>query len=350
MGRSSKGPVCIIGMHRSGTSMIARLLQLCGLTLGPVEMLMGPSMSNLTGHFEHRGFLEINEALLRHLGGSWDNPAEPKPGWEENAALNAIVRDAQALVKNFADHSHWGWKEPRTTILAPFWKRIIPDLRFVICIRNPLEVARSVAKRNGLSVGGSAFLWNMYTKAAIRDTADCPRVLSFYEDFFRSPKEELNRVAKFCHLKVPAEWSVVEQSISNELRNQSVSTSELLDETAIPSEYKLWYLATRAIVHDEAIPGTDEWAALARISLAAEKLLALMSKFSSEQQIVRLQEVIAKKDQEWSARMVQELVSKDLRISDLEKDNDRLQLFSDAVRGTWVYRLYSKILKPLRSK
>lgn len=342
--------ICIIGMHRSGTSMIASLLQLCGLTLGPVEMLMGPSMSNLMGHFEHSGFLEINEALLRHLGGSWDNPPEPKPGWEENAALNAIVRDAQALVKNFADHPHWGWKEPRTTILVPFWKKIIPDLRFVICIRNPLEVARSVAKRNGLSVGGSAFLWNMYTQAAIRDTADCPRVLSFYEDFFRSPREELYRVAKFCHLKVPADWSVVAQSISNELRNQSISTSELLDETAIPSEYKLWYLATHALIHGESESGAKEEVDSERLSIAAGKLLELMHKFSSEQELARLQAAIAKKDQVWSARMMQELASKDLRISELQKDNDRLQLFSDAVRGTWVYRLYSKILKPLRSQ
>jgi sulfotransferase family protein len=342
--------VCIIGMHRSGTSMVANLLQLCGLSLGPEQKLMGPSTSNPKGHFEHSGFLKINEALFRHLGGSWDNPPELKPGWEGNAALDAIVRDAEALVKNFADHSHWGWKEPRTTILVPFWKRVIPDLRFVICIRNPIEVARSVAKRNGLSVSGSAYLWNLYTQAAIRDTADCHRVLSFYQDFFRSPREELSRVAKFCNLEVPADWSVVEQSISNELRNQSIRTSELLDETAIPSEYKLWYLATRAIVHDETVTGTDECATLGRISLASGKLLALMDKFSSEQQIAHLQAMIAKKDQEWSARMMQELASKDIRISELQTNNERLQLFSDAVRRTWVYRFYSKILKPLRSQ
>jgi hypothetical protein len=350
MDSSSKIQICIIGMHRSGTSMVANLLRRCGLVLGPDEKLMGPSDSNLAGHFEHRGFLEINEALLKHLGGSWESPPDAKPDWERDAALDVFIHDAELLLRTFANSSHWGWKEPRTTILLPFWKRIVPNLHFVICIRNPLEVARSVAKRNGLSVNGAAHLWNVYTQAAIRDTAGCPRVLTFYEDYFHKPREEITKLANFCHLTVPADWSVVEQSISNDLRNQSISATELLDETAIPSEYKLWYLAARGIVHDESGLGADECLTLDRISVAAGKLLGLIQKFSSEQEVARLQAAIAKKDQEWSARMVQELTRRDVQLSELQKDNDRLQLFSDTVRGTWVYRFYSKILKPLRSQ
>jgi hypothetical protein len=187
----------------------------------------------------------------------------------------------------------------------------------------------------------------LYTQAAIRDTAGLPRVLSFYEDYFHNPIEEVNKVAKFCRLKTPSDWSEVEQTISRELRNQSISAIELLDEMAIPSEYKLWYLAAHALIHGESESGAKEEVASERRSIAAGKLLELMHKFSSEQELARLQAAIAKKDQEWSTRMVQELASKDLRISELQKDNDRLQLFSDTVRRTVPYRVYRKFVRPL---
>ena len=81
------GPVCIIGMHRSGTSMVANLLRRHGLSLGPDECLLGANESNQAGHFEHAGFVEINEALLKQLGGSWDNPPRLQSGWEQDLRI-----------------------------------------------------------------------------------------------------------------------------------------------------------------------------------------------------------------------------------------------------------------------
>ena len=61
--------VCIIGMHRSGTSMVTRLLKSCGLILGPDAQLVGPDAGNIDGHFEHMGFVKINDAILSTLAG-----------------------------------------------------------------------------------------------------------------------------------------------------------------------------------------------------------------------------------------------------------------------------------------
>ena len=66
--------VCIVGMHRSGTSMVTRLLNLCGLDLGAEQDLLGPDRGNPLGHFEHKGFKGLDESLLAHFGGSTDNP------------------------------------------------------------------------------------------------------------------------------------------------------------------------------------------------------------------------------------------------------------------------------------
>jgi len=62
--------VCIAGMHRSGTSMVARLLSDCGVYLGSPQDLLPPQPDNPKGYFEHKGMLALNEALLEHLGGA----------------------------------------------------------------------------------------------------------------------------------------------------------------------------------------------------------------------------------------------------------------------------------------
>jgi hypothetical protein len=61
-------------MHRSGTSMIAHLLNLCGLDLGPSEQLLSPQGDNPLGFFENEGFRRVNDALLKHFGCSWQKP------------------------------------------------------------------------------------------------------------------------------------------------------------------------------------------------------------------------------------------------------------------------------------
>ena len=327
--------------------MVANLLRRCGLVLGADEELVGASTSNLAGHHEHRGFLNINEALLDSLGGAWKNPPDCDPGWEHSPVLNDLVRDAQLLLENFPNTLQWGWKEPRTTILLPFWKRLVPNLRFVICIRNPVEVAHSVAKRDGLSISGGAYLWNLYTQAAIRNTTGCPRVLTFYDDYFHCPREEVARVASFCNLNVPADWSVIEQSISAKFRNHLLNSSDLLEETSIPTEFKLWYLAARGLFHDVSMSGADKCATLDGLAVAAGKLLSLMDEFSSEREVARLQAVIASTDHEWSIRMVQELERLNGKICELENSVHRLQLFSDTVRATLAYRLYRGFIRPL---
>ena len=242
-----QGPICIIGMHRSGTSMVARLLNLCGLYLGPAEHLVGSLESNPLGHFEHVGFLKINEALLAHLGGSSDNPPDLKDGWELDPSLEPFVHEAQALIGTFPSHVLWGWKEPRTSLLVPFWRLLIPSIRFVICVRNPLDVAKSLARRDGVSIEHGAALWYRYMRAAIRDTEGCPRILTFYEDFFRDPDQETRKLLSFCGLGFPANSSELEDAVASDLRHHSSGLSELLGDQRILPQHVLFFLGLRAI-------------------------------------------------------------------------------------------------------
>ena len=65
-------PICIAGMHRSGTSMVARLLNLCGLYLGPESELSPPAPDNPEGYWENKHFVGINDRILAHLDAGWD--------------------------------------------------------------------------------------------------------------------------------------------------------------------------------------------------------------------------------------------------------------------------------------
>ena len=346
------GPICIIGMHRSGTSMVANLLRVQGLSLGLVEELLGANDSNQFGHFEHTGFFEINEALLKQLGGSWDNPPQLQPGWEQDPALDKMIGEARSLIEDFAACPTWGWKDPRTTILLPFWQKIIPNLRYVICIRNPLEVAFSLAQRDGVSIPAAARLWSQYTCQGIQQTDGLPRILTFYEDYFLRPVDEVNRVSEFCGLRNVGDLSRIHENISGELRHQIGGTVELLNERNISLEDKVLYFLLRTLPSNNLCAIENGDGNKTKVSDNIGSVLRVISDLHDQEKILQLETVLGEKEQQLNVlrtRMREESRKKDERIVQLEDHNARLQAFADAVRQTVAYRLYRAFLKPFRA-
>src|SRR5262245_28150013 len=139
-------PVCIVGMHRSGTSMVAKLLHESGLHLGNASDLMPADAHNEDGYWEHVRFLELNEAILNELGAAWDSPPHLTADWKRLSALPQVRGQADALFQEFGGSEPWGWKDPRTSLTLPFWLERCPDLKMIICVRNPFEVAVSLRR------------------------------------------------------------------------------------------------------------------------------------------------------------------------------------------------------------
>jgi hypothetical protein len=342
--------ICIIGMHRSGTSMVARLLGLCGLNLGGDDQLIGPDEGNPLGHFEHAGFHRINEALLEHFGGSWDNPPELNPGWQNDSSLSHLAAEGKRLISTFTESRPWGWKEPRTTLLLPFWKSIIPSLRFVICVRSPLDVARSLEKRDGMSIGAGAALWHRYFGAAVRNTEGSPRIFTFYEDYFDDPLSEINRVSGFCGLSPGENPSELHAVVSRELRHHTSEIADLFNAEIIPVQLKLFYVSVWALYSQRyAWPRSTKYEG-DMTSVSIGKLLDSLAEIEDREKVAQLQSALIRKAQEVTA--VRSAVRKQLselekQMTALQAENLRLQAFSDAVRNTFVYRFYKKCLRPL---
>jgi len=198
-------PVAILGMHRSGTSMVALLLAECGLYLGHERDLMPPAPDNPAGFGENVRFVELNERLLATLGGSWDAVPEPGPGWLERVDVTLLQAEAEQLVQAFADCEPWGWKDPRSSVTFPFWERIAGPLEVVVCVRDPLEVALSLQRRNGVSLDFGLALWLEYNERIVATTSADSRIVSHYDAYFSSPRRELERVAAFIDLPVDDE-------------------------------------------------------------------------------------------------------------------------------------------------
>src|SRR5262249_45296500 len=141
--------VCTLGMHRSGTSLVSRILNVRGVYLGPEEHLMRPSADNPTGHWESRLIKQINDEILSILGGTWQEPPPLPTGWERSPELAAPRRRAREIIEgDFAGSELWGFKDPRSSLTLPFWQRILDPMRYVICLRNPIDVAASAQDRS----------------------------------------------------------------------------------------------------------------------------------------------------------------------------------------------------------
>lgn len=145
--------ICVLGMHRSGTSCLAGCLQDYGLHLGDV---VNAAPHNKKGNKENLTVRGINDLVLAASGGSWDQP----PGtlsW--NDGLRAR-RDE--LISSYANFPSWGFKDPRTLITLPFWLEALPNLHFIGTFRHPTAVAESFEKREGTDPTTAIALWKDY--------------------------------------------------------------------------------------------------------------------------------------------------------------------------------------------
>jgi hypothetical protein len=220
---------CITGMHRSGTSMVARLLNECGMFLGSPDELTRPAPDNLGGYFENSEFVTLNEDLMRQFDGTWDKPPRFPEGWEFSSHAAKMVTRGEKLVAK-SRQAYWGWKDPRTSITLPFWRRLVPDLRVVICLRNPIEVDESLFLRGDDSFYPSSFeLWTSHYQRLLAAIPPQQRLVTHYQSYFEAPRAELKRLLTW--LEMPVSDEAIKRAaefVSNNIRHQKASQAELL--------------------------------------------------------------------------------------------------------------------------
>lgn len=237
-------PIIVLGMHRSGTSIISRSLESLGLFQGV----------RFEDNHESTFFLELNRSLIRHVHGWWDHPEPLHAFFKRPQAVEmTIARLAKTLCSIHAREYlgwkrlvryrsmfnlpyPWGWKDPRTIFTLPLWIRLFPEARLIYIARNGVDVAASLVAREQrqlarrakkmkrrraiasfagaldqmgykgsvrcLTMEGSFSLWEEYVDEAERHLAQLPNrrhVLS-YEQFAIEPARHLADLAEFAGL------------------------------------------------------------------------------------------------------------------------------------------------------
>jgi hypothetical protein len=195
--------IVVLGMHRSGTSAIARAVAALGVDLG--DDFLDAQPENPTGYWEDRGIVELNERALKALGLTWDAlPAiEPRRfgGWH----MWKLRREARRyLRRRFAHEPLWGFKDPRTIRLLPFWLRVLReasvDDSYLLAIRNPASVAASLHARQKMNAETAQRLWlvNVVPFLGALDG----KLLSVvdYDLLMRDPRGQLERMAQRLRL------------------------------------------------------------------------------------------------------------------------------------------------------
>jgi glycosyltransferase involved in cell wall biosynthesis len=168
----------VLGMHRSGTSAFARVLNLCGCFL-PAKLKPPKLGVNPKGFWEPEAVLDLNVRAMRQLGGDWSRVDFTLPNAGE--FVNEFESDACALLESeYGNQQTILIKDPRICVLAPLWHRALEVAGYrpvyVVPIRSPMEVAQSLHARGDMTVTEGLSLWLAYMKQVAAFTESNPDV------------------------------------------------------------------------------------------------------------------------------------------------------------------------------
>jgi len=277
--------ICVLGAHRSGTSAVTRALNLLGVYLGEPENLMPPQPENPKGFWEHLDIYHLQERILAACDRTWDSPAPLPEGWQRAAVMAPLADELAALVRErFASRPLWLWKDPRTCLLLPLWRKVLAELsielRVLFVVRNPLDVARSLHRRNGYPVDKGFGIWLHYNLAAMHDLAGLEVVWLSYDRFLDDWETELRRCATGLHIPWPGDVASLRREmqifVRPDLRHSLSSTADLLDADPPPPVLRLYEILqqclsaghTPAMVQEEVDRLHAEFASWARLFTA----------------------------------------------------------------------------------
>ena len=217
MSRSKRQAVIVLGMHRSGTSALAGVLSLMGAQLPARLMPAGPG--NPKGYFEPGHIVTIHDRILAAAGTWWAGWERISDTWLRSAECESFVDElTAAVVEDYGTSELLMVKDPRMCRLMPLWFRVLERIdaqaSFVLAFRNPVEVARSVQRREGLPLPHGCVAWLRCVLEAEHQTRGHPRAFLSYGDLLADPRAAIERVVA----ALPVDWPRTLDEIAGEIR------------------------------------------------------------------------------------------------------------------------------------
>ena len=234
----------VLGMHRSGTSALGGVLSLLGLHVGR-SLIPAVDGVNPKGFWEHAGVVDVHERLLGKLGSSWHDERDlPKEWWTRPGVEQFRQELRNILQADFSDVENWMVKDPRLCRLLPLWQPIFETgwcrPYVIMIVRDPREVAQSLARRDGISEERAHLLWLQHVFDSEKWTRNYPRVLITFEDLLKDWRATFDYVCSTLSLSLNyADSDVqhrVEEFLEPSLRHHSTAAPPLSQSSRLALE------------------------------------------------------------------------------------------------------------------
>jgi hypothetical protein len=267
-------------MHRSGTSAVARGLAPLSVYLG--DDFLDAQPENPTGYWEDKGIVERNERVLKALNLRWDDARPIAPHEFERDRVETIRRETlRYLRRRFTRHRLWGFKDPRTIRLLPFWERVLHDARvddlYLLVIRNPSSVAASLFTRQRMELESAQRLWLAHIVPFLDRLAGKPLAVVDYDLLMLEPCRQLDRIAQ--NLALPKASEVEADRFAGEflderLQHTRFAPDEIDASTDLGRLTREAYVLLYELAEDRRVASPEFWSAWERIQAAWRTRLA----------------------------------------------------------------------------
>lgn len=230
--------IVVLGMHRSGTSLTAGILNALGVHLG--KKLIGATSSNPLGHFENAEFVELNDTLLLSANGDGAHP----PRLSELAAIrDRFAQRIQHLIAR-SERDLWGWKDPRTSLTISLYFPFLRNPYFILCKRNSVQIAESLQKRSGVRIEEGLRIARAYEER-MKEFFERNRGLKMleisYEEMLAHAQDTVEKLIAFLELQpTPAQRAqALSMVLSGEDLKKAKQQARVKGFALIP--FFLWY-------------------------------------------------------------------------------------------------------------
>jgi|GEM_PF-1067046 len=214
--KQKKNLYIVVGMPRSGTSAITRGLKALGIDLGD-NFGSGNNKWNPTGFWEDKDIVyKINRGVSFALNDNWMSVHLIDDQCRNNPVLSDLKLSAtHILQKRLASTSSWGFKDPRTSRVLPFWQEVFAELHlsdnYIIALRNPLACASSWRRLSGADIEIGLLLWLIHLIPVINCTHGRNRLMVSYDLLMQNPRQQLARIKDKLGIQSKVDPSDVDQ-------------------------------------------------------------------------------------------------------------------------------------------
>lgn len=263
--KTESRPIIVLGVDRSGTSIVAKLAHEWGAFGGDLAGLLRSDRGNPQGYWENPRMVQLTTRIFQAVGSDFWRP-------DFDAALRALAADpgfrqeAEGLAAAMAvGGAAWFWKEPHLCVQLPFWKEIWGDATYIITVRNPHDSALSWQKmvvpsaiRGQISLMALSLLrWQHYMLSILRHTEGSKRRLFVpYEGLVEDSASQCARISRFLDSETGGSGrggaEAMTQAVDRSLWRHKSETDFAEVEIATPEQKALYALMRRKVEDPDA--------------------------------------------------------------------------------------------------